>query len=456
MRNFLFLSFFLIGLNALSAQQPWRLRGRVVEANGEPVIGATIASDGVLRAVSDAGGRFVFEVPERPAELVVRQIGYFARRIPLDSAGFLQRQLEIQILMTPSSMELPEVGVTGKAMEVLFEEDYRSVLLDYLFAGPDVLLLVEERRQTWLRLVADNGRVLDQLALPAPATALHRSCTGGMHVWGPEMAWEVTLAGRELDTFPRYSAALFHDLVEPCVLEMGGHYVFRQMGPFRQSIQYYYYDPEQKVHPLAYVRDEVAEEQLLRRYREILAAYMRTLPDVDRDDILDNKTDWTDLTKVLDPERLAKMAESNELVAMLGFFQLMAEDSVYAPLFRTDSTLLLFNHVNRTLHCFRLEPFRETAVPIDYHLTGGWKKEIIADEATQRFYARFSGGSEGLVLKEIDPTNGHLLKKYTPSESPYLGTRYRMRSGYLYCIGQANAGDPNRRLYKVNIFKGGK
>ncbi len=459
MRLFFALLFFCCVAPELSAQPgdpAWRLEGRVHDDNGEPVIGATIAADGAVRAVSDAKGRFAFEVPDRPGELVIRQIGYFARRIPLDTLHFDRRRAFIDLEMTASAMDLPEVGVTGKAVEVLYEEDFRSNLLDYLFAGQDLLLLVQERRRTLLRLVGDDGRKIAELELPGPATALHRSCTGGMHVFGPEWGWEVTIAGNALDTFPRYTARQFHDLIAPCVLEMDGNYVFEKMGPFRQSVQYYFYDNAQQVHPLAFIRDEIAESDLMQRYREILFAYMKTIPDVDKDDILNGQTRFTDLSKILDPDQLSKMAETNALISSIGFFQQLAEDSVYAPLFRIDSMLVLFDHVNGRLRHFQLAPFGETDAPLAYHREAGWKKEMIFDEATKRVYARFAGSGGVVVLKEIDPANGLILKKYTPSETPYLSARYRMRSGYLYCIGQPSATDPNRRLYKVNIFKDGK
>ena len=437
---------------ALTAQT-WRLEGRVIDDAGEAVIGATVAFDGVLRAISDTDGRFACELPDRPGELVVRQIGYFARRIPLDTLRFVRQRAFIEVRLASSAMDLPEVGITGKAVEVLFEENNRSQLLDYLFAGPDLLLLFEDRGQTWLHLTSDDGRVLDRLRLPDRATALHHSCTGGLHVYGPEWAWEVTLNGQTLDTFPRYSAALFQELIAPCMLEMDGNYVFRQSGSLRQSVRYFYYDPAHEPHILAFIRDEAAEEELMKRYREILVAYMQTIPDVDKDDILDDKTRWTDLSKILDPDQLAKMAETNALVAAIGYFQMLAQDSVYAPLFRTDSTLLLFDHVNGVMHTYQFAPLRDQTTPIDYFRADGWKREMIADEVTRRIYARFSGRGGVLVLKEIDPSNGAVRKKYTPSGAPYLSTRFRMRSGYLYCIGQSSINDPNRRLFKVNLFK---
>ena len=444
---------FALRLAAQSGPLAWRLEGRVSDDAGEAVIGATIAADGVLRAISDTDGRFAFELPERPDERVVRQIGYFARRIPLDTLSYVRQRAFIDIRLSSSAMELPEVGVTGKAVEVLFEENNRSRLLDYIFAGPDLLLLFEDRGQTWLHLTTDDGRVLDRLRLPVQTTTLHHSCTGGLHACGPEWAWEVTLNGQKLDTFPRYAAALFQELIAPCMLEVEGNYVFRQGGSLRQSVRYFYYDPAHQPHILAFIRDEAAEEELMRRYREILVAYMQTIPDVDKDDILNDQTRWTDLNRILNPEQLAQMAETNALVSAIGYFQLLAQDSVYAPLFRTDSTLLLFDHINDVMHTYRFDPLRDQVQPIDYHLADGWKKEMIADEATQRIYARFAGKGGVLVLKEIDPATGAVRKKYTPSGAPYLSARYRMRAGYLYCIGQNSANDPNRRLFKVNLFK---
>ena len=89
----------------LPAGQPGRIVGVVVDADGEPVIGATVlvdgASDGV---VTDMDGRFVLDVPAGTM-LRVLFIGYIEARIPATSV--------MRVVLEEDVQYLEEVEVVG-------------------------------------------------------------------------------------------------------------------------------------------------------------------------------------------------------------------------------------------------------------------------------------------------------------------------------------------------------
>lgn len=454
MKRLLAFCFCLLGWLALSAQTPdWTVSGAVYDETGDVLPGATVHLDDSAHAMTDAAGAFRLRAPLRPKQLTVRCIGYFAQRIGLDTMPASDRSIRMRIVLQPNTVSLPEVAISSKPVESIFEEDFKTNLLDYVFAGKDLVLLVHAGKKYVLRLTDDNGRTIASLTLPGIAERLHQSCTGDFHAVGDTWAWEFTRSGNRLDTFSRYAVQEFHRLVEPCVLEHREYYFFRKTGPFRQSVQYTYFDPERKQHLLAVVRDEVAEAQLLRRYRGILAAYMETIPDVDRDDILDGKSPLADPMQALNPDNLIKMAETNALVTEIGFFSQLAQDSVYAPLLRIGSELYLLDHQNDRLLRFNVAPWQDDPGPLTFHRTPGWKKEVLVDAVLERAYGRFQGRGGYLVLKEIDLRTGLAGKVYRPAALPYLAEKFKIRSGTLYCIGQPDVNVPNKRLYKANIFK---
>ena len=431
----------------------WRLSGTVRDANGESLPGATLMLDDTAQAASNAAGQFDFRTPARPRWLKVHCIGYFPQRIALDTLHFVGQSGRIAVILQSNAVDLPEVGITAKPLEQIFEEDFSTDLIDYAFAGKDLVLLLRQGKKYFLRCTDDDGRLRSSLQLPEPVEYLHQSCTGDYHAVAGQWTWEFTLRDARIDTFPRYPSGQFHRLIEPCVLEQGGYYVFQKIGPFRQSVRYTYFDPEHQPHPLALIRDAVAEAQLLRRYRQILAAYMKTIPDIDRDDILDGNSPLADPMQALNPENLLKMAESNELIAEIGFFSQLAEDSVYAPLFKWGRQLVLLDHVNDRLIRFAFDPWTDQAGPLTYHHQPGWRKMVLVDAALQRVYGLFSGNGGVLMLREIDPETGGVRKTYSLTLAPYLSRAFRIRNGILYFIGQPDVNVPNRRLYKMNIFK---
>jgi hypothetical protein len=435
----------------------WRITGRVFGEAGEFLSGATVIADETAQAVTDTFGMFDLQLSARPKTLTVRLVGYFPQRMRLDTVLFTGKTARVQFFLVSNAVSLPEVAISGKPVETIFQENFQTNLLDYVFAGKDLLLLVREGKKYFLRLANDAGRTLAEMRLPAAQfKLLHQSCTGDFHVVGETWAWEVALNGQKIDTLPRYPAAHFHEFVEPCVLIHNDFYFFRETGPFRQSVRYVFFDLNKQRHLLTYIRDQAAEEQLTRRYREILYAYMQTIPDVDRDDILTGKNPLADPAQALKPENLGKMAETNALVGAIGFFNVLVADSVYAPLFKIGELLCVFDHVNGFLLRFDLALGGDSSIPIGYHRAPGWRKEMILDVALDRVYGRFTGKNGGLVLKEIDIGSGKVSKEYAPEIAPYLAENFRMRNGYLYFIGQPEVNVPNRRLYKVNLFKFGK
>lgn len=432
----------------------WRVAGHVFGELGEPLKGATVVADKTALTWTDTTGFFDMRLRERPKTLTVRYVGYFPQRMRLDTLAFSGENTRLQFFLISNAVSLSEVAISEKSVETLFQENFQTNLLDYVFAGKDLLLLVREGKKHFLRLANDAGRTLAEMRLPAEHfTLLHQSCTGDFHIVGDTWAWEVALNSQQIDTLPRYPAAGFHELVEPCVLIHNDFYFFRETGPFRQSVRYIYFDLSKKRYLLAYIRDERAEEQLAHRYREILDTYMRTIPDVDRDDILSGKNPLGSSAQALRPENLTKMAETNGLVAAIGFFTMLAADSVYAPLFKINDRLCIFDHVNDVVLRFKLDSWADSSLAINYHKAPGWRKEMILDVALNRVYGRFSSKGGGLVLKEIDIENGGVGKEYAPEVVPYLAENFQMRNGYLYFIGQPDVNSPNRKLYKINFFK---
>lgn len=438
----------------LLAQSPgWRVSGIVQDEQGELLPGATVQLNDSVQGITDAAGLFDLRITDKPRQITVRCIGYFPQRILLDTLPFAGQKTGLTIVLHSNAVALPEIAITEKPVEQIFEEDFQTDLLDFVFAGKDLMLLVREGKKYFLRLTDDNGRSIAALRLPEPIEQLHQSCTGDFHAVGERWSWEFTLDGRQIDTFPRYPSETFHRLVEPCVLEQNGYYFFRKTGPFRQSVRYIYYDPAHQQHLLAVIRDQVAEDQLLRRYREILYAYMLTIPDVDRDDILSGQSPLADPMQALKPENLTKMAETNALLTAIGFFNQLALDSVYAPLIKLGPDLFLLDHVNDQILQFNTDTWRDRTIPLNYHRTPGWGKEVLVDAALQRVYGCFTTKAGYRILKEIDLQTGTSRKSYRLTVIPYLADHFKLRNGILYCIGQPDMNVPNRKLYKVNLFK---
>lgn len=104
----IFLLSLLLGFPATELLAQVKLTGKIVDANLNPVAGATIFPKGSTQVVqSNAQGEFQLEVPALGIALLIQSVGYETKQLAIDSNSPLQIQL------TASDTKLNEVVVTA-------------------------------------------------------------------------------------------------------------------------------------------------------------------------------------------------------------------------------------------------------------------------------------------------------------------------------------------------------
>lgn len=455
--KYLLLSVLILGFTGrLAAQSDWQTAGYVRSESGEAIPGALAQIDDSTGAVTNAEGRFVVRSTQRPTELTVRCLGYFPRRFVLRNDDFNGNRALLQVVLTDQETALKEVSITAKRVETLAEENFSTDIYDYAFAGDHLLLLMRERKRYYARLVSESGEKLDEIQLAGQPTMLHRSCTGSLHLAGDFFAQELTLNGQRIDTFPRYSLQKFRQFVLPCVMQHKGHYYFRVRGLFNKSVTYLYFDPERRRHLLAVIEDAAGKQEAMDAYGDFRSGAPLFVGRAASPGIGDGfgLPDPGDPANIFSDAALQHYAGSNEQLAHWSWLQVIKSDSVYAPLIKVGDTLLLFDHVNGDLYRFATPPLPDKMTgTLAYRDAAGWQREILKDEATQTLYAHFAPNN-GHLLRRIDARSGHTTADFSLSDVPLLSRNFKVRNGFLYFLGQADANVPNASLYKVNIFAG--
>jgi TonB-linked SusC/RagA family outer membrane protein len=99
--------FFIFTGNASAQDQPVTIKGKITDATGVPVIGATVLVSGTTTGtVSDINGNFEITAPSK-ASIEVRYIGYKSQVVPIDG------KTTIDILLEEETTSLEEVVVVG-------------------------------------------------------------------------------------------------------------------------------------------------------------------------------------------------------------------------------------------------------------------------------------------------------------------------------------------------------
>lgn len=458
MKNFRLVVLFLFGAAWLGAQNSWQISGYVRSESGEALPGALAQINDSMGAVSNAEGYFVFRTAQRPAELTLRCLGYFPRRFVLRNDDFNGTRALLEVVLTAQETALQEVSITAKRVETLAEENFSTDIYDYVFAGEHLLLLMRDRKRYYARLVSESGEKLDEIQLDGQPTMLYRSCTGSLHLAGDFFAQELTLNGLHIDTFPRYALQKFRQFVLPCVMQYKGYYYFRVRGLFNKSVSYYYFDPERRRYLLAVIEDAAGKEEAMAAYGALRTGAPLLIRSTSAMEALPGIGDGFGLpdpghpVNVFSDESLQHYANSNDQLAHWSWMQVIKSDSVYAPLIKVNDTLLLFDHINGDLYRFSTPPLQDKKEgALSYQNAAGWQREILKDETTQALYAHFAPGNRH-ALRRIDTGTGRTAAEYPLPDVPLISRNFKMRNGFLYCLGQPQAGIPNAGLYKVNIF----
>jgi TonB-linked SusC/RagA family outer membrane protein len=106
----------------------WHISGKVLSANGEPIIGANVFIKGAKAGVStDEKGSFSIQVPETKGILVFSSIGYTTREIPFAGPGLINVTLEeeynsLQQIVVVGYGTQKKVSLTGSVATVKGED----------------------------------------------------------------------------------------------------------------------------------------------------------------------------------------------------------------------------------------------------------------------------------------------------------------------------------------------
>ncbi len=112
LRMLLLLGWVLVGSSSVWAQ--FAVTGRVLDANGEGLIGATVAVSGTNRGTTtDLNGSFRIEVPGSSATLTISYTGYKTARVQVSAAN-----AQVELTLEEDFAGLDEVIISGLATSV--------------------------------------------------------------------------------------------------------------------------------------------------------------------------------------------------------------------------------------------------------------------------------------------------------------------------------------------------
>ncbi len=448
MRHLLFILMIIIS-SSVFGQEKVTIIGKVQDAeSGQAVPGVHIWAEKLARgAYSKRDGSFELKVNWKPgASVEFTAIGYEKKRLDLDE---YEEEIKDNILRLDVQLEFDVVLLKGSEITTAPDTVYGSKeyhVGDFCFTDDGMFLLTFEKEERWKRqedaertlykncqlvLLDEFDRELDVLDLPNPASYFYTDYLDEVFLVSEHRVDHVSRIGNRINLSP-ISNQEFEDLIKPVLDSIESQVFVCNYAADFPSFEYYVYDKE-----------------------DTTFQTLRNIVDKPLMDLFRSEYKYLSGRGKLEAFRYEiKTGIDKEVVAayMSGFANSIYYESLYAPLYVTNDTALVFDHYNDKIYKYVSPTDLVDSVSIDYHRPkrrNEWQKEIIQDYRSGDMFGLFKRNG-WYYLKMIDTDNGDVTMTFK------LLHRYaeniRVKNGWAYYVYRPFESSQKKFLYKEQIL----
>lgn len=396
--------------------------------SNEPLAGVNVVIDGTTNGTTtDEKGFYRINIKNYPIVLSFSYIGYGTRKVAISNAS--KETVNIQLSTVASN--LPEAVVSSKPkIDTVYRERYS--VLDYEFFDEYILLLVYRgiRKRYSVLLIDNNGQELFEESLgQASPVGFYKGCLGAVYFLTGSSAFQIYIENKKIYFYRPVNLDIFEKTAYPCVLSANDYIYFESYFTRGQILHYHRIhkdDTTKTKESFAYVVDEQratmadAEfkfQEMVRNLEEFAGPY-------------------------------SKMGMSEQM-SRASFNKRVMFEPIYAPLFQYKDTMLVFNHRQHQIEFYPKPSLQTKKVAIEYSKDDDWKKEILRDEDTERFYT-LCDTRWGYVVKRINIETGE-TDNLIELERAFV-SNVKIKGGFLYFLqNNFRQNDPISKLQKVRI-----
>ena len=421
------LCFLLMGSKVFA--QDVVVKGTVVNSGNAPVGRATVSVENKLVS-TNSKGEFMVVCPILPNVLTVKHHSYQLKEEFINFPPAGQDTLFVIIHLEDKQTDLEEVVITASRLSWAYPKPNVHII-DFQLWNDGMLLLCKDHDQYLLRLVDAYNEPLVDFPIRRHPKALVRDCMNGIHIYYSDSTYQVNLSPDSLSLFNCQTRKRAEETIEACVLSYGNIQLYQQYGSLHKSVDFVAVDTlSHQVMRLYYVSN--------RKYKRALDEFQRELQKQERsvvDPVADNSVD--------NQLKLHALLETQQK-----YLELLNRP-VYAPAFKINDSIVIFDHLNDSAVVFTKKGRRVRSYPIIYQHHKKWDSELIINQEGTRIFARFD--YQGMArLLEIDPKNGAVIGEVKLEKHIYP-TSIQCRGNYVYYIFHHYIDNSINYVYKQRI-----
>ncbi|MFN3918016.1 MAG: carboxypeptidase-like regulatory domain-containing protein [Flavobacteriales bacterium] len=438
MRNIFLHILFVFLITTTSAQSRVVVKGTIKDNVTQiPIHNAGVYEQGRehYKTPSNEDGIFHIAIkPKSKTTLVFRHLGYERHYLVLTEKALANAKndtLMIDVVLKQITKELDVFDVFSTKPDTVFGSEVYSVA-DFEFLDKRLIILGYEKQLSkgaYVMATGERGGVLSKQLVPDDVNRLFRSFRGEVFVVGKSVYYQVILRGDVVSLLPVEPLIFegFHAIVNDTIED---NFYYSDYSDFYPAFTYYV---SERNDTSRVVLREVEDKFMMELYR---SEYK----------YVDTKT------KLWAAKQEAKTGIDKEIwVGVTSFTQSLYYKTLYAPLFVSNDTALLFDHHSDYLFRYNKNNRVIDSIPISYHKTKGsnqWEKPLLKDPVSQKVYAVFMKGAY-FYLKEIEPTTGE-VKQVIKLYFRFVD-KIRIHNGKAYYVYRPFESAQRKFLYSERI-----
>ncbi len=434
----------LFSLGKSFTQTPFLIQGGVIDAQTQetlPFVNITDIEKNSKGTTTNGEGIFQIEISKLPTTLRFSFIGYESQTLEIKN----DKTREFVIELKPSTESLPEISVNAKRkIDTVFFEPYSIV--DYIFFENKILLLAHRNSIEKYTLIALDEKTQEPIAEYSlkhqSPKGLLQHCTGEAFLITEANAHEISIDSNDI-TFPeRILLDDFYLIDHPCVLATEKFFYFGRYFYQGQAMRY-----------TAYTRNSNPEKDTTQGVIDSIEKY--EFPLIQHEDNIVRLIEEVGLQLPWSGDIWDRNINDGLLTLKESDYHLRGIMKIFypklnAPIFQKGNEFIVFNHFESELQFFTEKGDSLHSIPIDYHKTRKWKKQIFFDNIQQRAYTTFNT-RWGEVIQEINIEDGKTKEALT-IDLAFI-EKAKVRNGFLYFLYKDTWGGERKRILhrmKVN------
>lgn len=432
-RSLLILFFTFCFLVPLSAQDnTFAISGQVTDSVTKlPLSNVNVQIIGTLRGtVTDSGGVFKLYSKEKEIILLFSLMGYERKYVKIKK----EVNSQVEIYLQPKAETIKEVVISSSPTETILKSD-RSHVIDYNFYGENILLITTGFNFSRPKLVLMNPSLdtLSIINIPEKPVRLFKDCMHNIHVVGEKKTYQVFYEASKLKLLAPFDLETFEAILFPCVAGDSLNLYFNEKyGSGNIKMERFNLKTNNHALRYYYINKSSREKQNLTTIVDQKTMELRAEED-----------------KYLDDKEAAGMYRKPILKEFDRIFaETILYKEVYAPLFKLNDTIYIFNYLESKIQCYSPSGKLTKELGITFHEEENWKREMCIDEKYFSAYAFFE--SNGITeVKEINLNNGSV--KYSFKVPVPFIENIKVDKGFVYFLYQGKEYTDTRSLSRIKL-----